>query len=160
LSSDPDAMMRESGENTPVRTQFWCPTNEPRKRLVSVLKSLRSLSSEAVSRRLPSVLKLTSRTGMLCARITLAFPSTVFFQSLTELSKDPEATRFPSGCMLTEVTALVWPVQRNGRIECLKFQTLMVLSLEPDTTCLSEGLKATVVTVSLCPLKHLFRVGS
>jgi len=160
LSSDPDAMSLESGENTPVLTQFWWPIKELKNRLDSVLNNLINLSSELVSSKLPSELKLTSRTAMVCALMEECFPSTQFFQMLTVQSSEPEATRVPLGCIDRQVTAFVCADHLKGRMECLKFQTLIVQSFEAETTCLRDGLKHTEFISALCPLKHLFKVGS
>ena len=74
-----------------------------------------SLSSEAETRREPSVLKSTLLTGAAWPFMMVAWALALLFHTLTDASLDPEAIKLPCGLTLTSQTGPVCPTNLLGR---------------------------------------------
>ena len=121
LSSLPEATVRASGEKAAQRTQFEWPESVRSNFCPGSVQSLAVLSSEEVSKDLPSLLKETLRTAPTCALSTVDSPLTVGRHSRTVRSSEAEATQLPLGENATQCTGALWPENLNGRMPGLKF---------------------------------------
>lgn len=142
LSSEPETISRESGENFAVRTQFKWPASVYWNLVRCVDQSFvryKYFDCFVVRRgkecfRVGWELHSADRRSMRLEDSNVSFatwdtPYTLGVHSRTVLSLDDDASTFPAAAKSSAVTAPLWPTKRNARSCGLKFQIMTEWSM-------------------------------